>query len=79
MRLDPRHPEIYLAQEGYAYNDMRRYAEALEALKRAYQDDLDVHFALVETYSELGREQDARAEAAEIIRISPQFFWKSIS
>ena len=28
---------------------------------------------LIHSYSELGREQDARAEAAEVLRLSPAF------
>jgi adenylate cyclase len=73
IRLDPRHPENYLMQEGVAYNNMRRYAEAVDALKKAKQNNPWVHVHLVYTYSELGREQEARAEVAEVLRISPGF------
>jgi hypothetical protein len=52
---------------------MGRYAEAVEVLKRSDQDNPWVHVNLVYAYSELGREQDARAEAAEVRRISPGF------
>ena len=60
-------------QEGVAYNEMGRYAEAVDALKRSDQNNPWVHVNLVYAYSELGREQDARAEAAEVLRISPGF------
>jgi adenylate cyclase len=73
IRLDPRHPENYSLQEGVAYNRMGRYAEGVEALKRSDQNNPWVHVNLVYAYSELGREQDARAEAAEVRRISPGF------
>ena len=73
IRLDPRHPEKYSMPEGVAYNGMGRYAEAVEALKRSDQNNPWVHVNLVYAYSELGREQDARAEAAEVRRISPGF------
>jgi adenylate cyclase len=34
---------------------------------------LPVHLHLAAIYSKLGREEEARAEAAEILRISPKF------
>jgi adenylate cyclase len=73
IRLDPRHPENYSLQEGQAYIRMGRYAEAVEALKRSEQNNPWVHAHLVYAYSELGREQDARAEVAEVLRVSPRF------
>jgi len=73
IRLDPRHLEKYSMSEGVAYNGMGRYAEAVDALKRSDQNNPWVHVNLVYAYSELGREQDARAEAAEVLRISPHF------
>jgi len=73
IRLDPRHPEKYSLSEGVAYNGMGRYAEAVGALKTSDQSNPWVHVNLVYAYSELGREEDARAEAAEVLRISPGF------
>jgi adenylate cyclase len=73
IRLDPRHPENYSMQEGVAYNKMGRYAEAVEVLKRSDQNNPWVHAHLIHSYSELGQEQDARAEAADVLRISPRF------
>ena len=73
IRLDPRHPENYSMPEGVAYNRLGRYAEAVDALKRSDQNNPWVHVNLVYAYSELGREQDARAEAAEVLRLSPRF------
>ena len=73
IRLDPRHPESYSMQEGVAYNEMGRYAEAVEAFKRSEQNNPWVHANLIHSYSQLGREQDARAEAAEVLRLSPGF------
>ena len=78
IRLDPRHPENYSMQEGIAYNGMGRYAEAVEALKRSDQNNPWVHVHLILSYSELGREQDAQAEAAEVLRISPLFSLEEI-
>jgi len=72
-RLDPRHPEIGCNQEGAAYDTMGRYAEAVDALKSCEQNNPWPHVFLVFAYFELGREQDARAEAAEVLRLSPGF------
>jgi len=46
------------------------------ALKQALTynpHDFTAHFHLAAAYSELGREKEARAEAAGILRISPNF------
>jgi adenylate cyclase len=73
MRLDPRHREIYLMQEGLAYCWLGRFAEAVDALKKGQRNNPYIHMNLVWAYSELGREQEARAEAAEVMRLSPKF------
>ena len=73
IRFDPRHPENYSLWVGIAYNQMGRHTEAVDALKRSDQKNPWVHAELIHSYSELGREQDARAEAAEVLRLSPRF------
>jgi adenylate cyclase len=75
MRLDPRNQDLYLSELGYAYTYMGRYDEAIPRLKKlgAHYNNLFVHFYLAVDYFELGREQEARTEAAEILRINPQF------
>jgi TolB-like protein/DNA-binding winged helix-turn-helix (wHTH) protein len=73
MRLDPKHPERYSLYVGEAYISMGRYQEALDALKTAPVTNPSVHLSLIYTYTELGREQDARAEAAELLRLVPRF------
>jgi adenylate cyclase len=83
-RLDPRHPEIGCQQEGWAYNIMGRYAQAVEALKECEDTNISwqnsggpynpyTHVALVFAYSELGRQREAHDEAAEVQRVSPGF------
>jgi len=72
MRLDPNHPEIYLVQVGAAYNAMGRYREAADAFRRAQATIPVTHLGLAYAYLELGREQDARAEAAEVL-LAPKF------
>jgi adenylate cyclase len=76
MRLDPRKREIYLFYEGWSYSQMGRYEEAIPIVKRhltRFPNNSSAHALLVVDYTELGREGEARAEAAEILRISPQF------
>ncbi len=61
---------------GNAYDEMGRYAEAASQLKRtiaAYPNILVAHLAIIVAYVELGRDQNARIEAAEVMRISPHF------
>ena len=76
MRLDPRNHDRYLYIEGWSYTQMGRYEEAIPILKRnlaSYPNILPSHIYLAVDYIELGREPQARAEAAEILRISPNF------
>jgi adenylate cyclase len=73
IRLDPRHPEFYALQFGEAYNAMGRFTDAVNALIKDSPNDLYGHLGLVYAYSELGREKDAQAEAAEVLRVSPGF------
>jgi len=50
--------------------------EAVSALKRAIQlapDNIRAHYSLAATYIMMGREKEARAEAAEVLRINPKF------
>lgn len=76
MRLDPRHEDMYLSEYGFAYSVMGRYGEAISALKEslaAYPNNIGSRLILVFAYTEVGRNDDARAEAAEVLRLSPQF------
>jgi len=58
-----------------------RYEEAVSAYKKAIQcapNNMWPHIMLTATYSEMGREKEAQAEAAEVLRINPKFsldFW----
>ena len=38
-----------------------------------YPNRLDMHFMLAAVYSELGQAVEAQAEAAEVLRLNPQF------
>jgi tetratricopeptide (TPR) repeat protein len=76
MRLDPREPDLYALMEGRTYLLMGRYEEAIPVLKRflaRYSNLIPAHLFLIACYVELGRNEEARAEAAEVMRINPQF------
>ena len=75
MRLNPRafHYSFFL---GHAYYLTGRYEEAIAVLKgflTRTPDFLPAHVFLAAIYSELGREAEARAEGAEVLRLSPPF------
>ena len=75
MRLNPMYPAYYLWELGHAYFITGRYEEAIETLKRVLgrnSDFMPAHLLLAASYSEIGREEEARAEVAEIERLNPQ-------
>ena len=76
IRLNPRHPDVYLFNLAANYRVAGRYEEALALGKKfqARQPDyrpLPLHFAVC--YAELGRLKEAQAEAVEVLRINPHF------
>jgi adenylate cyclase len=76
MRLDPHYPAFFVSYLGHSYYWLRRYEEAIAAQKRALTmspDFLHAHAHLAAIYSELGRKEEAQAEAAEVLRISPNY------
>ncbi len=76
MRLNPHDPFFYLFSLGESYTLMGRYEEGIQTLKRALIRNPDfepAHINLAVIFSELGREEEARAELSEALRISPDF------
>jgi len=74
--LDPAGADFYAYQLGTSYVQRGRYGEAIPILKRhlsASPNSLVGLVALVMAYTELGRDREARAGAAEIMRISPHY------
>ncbi len=68
--------DIHLGSVGTAYAVAGRYAEAIAPLQRylsRYPNMLPSHLMLAVVYSELGQAAEARAEAAEVLRLNPQF------
>jgi adenylate cyclase len=76
LRLKPAVADGHLASIGTAYAVARHYAEARAPLQRylsRFPNILPVHLMLAVVYSELGQAAEARAEAAEVLRLNPQF------
>jgi adenylate cyclase len=76
LRLDPHSPVTYQTTLGWAYLMTRRYDEAIATQKKVLshnRNSMDAHLILTISYSELGREEEARVEAAEVLRISPTY------
>jgi TolB-like protein/predicted Zn-dependent protease len=76
QQLNPKPSSLYFLSLGQAYYLLGRTAEAIEPLQRVlsvYPHRIDTHLLLAAAYSELGKEAEARAEAAEVLRLNPQF------
>jgi adenylate cyclase len=75
-RLDPFHPPQLLAALGHAHYLLRRYAEAVpplcECASRAPKLRI-VPLWLAATHAQLGHLNQARAKAAEVLRMEPNF------
>jgi adenylate cyclase len=80
MRLNPHYPERYLFVLGEASRWIRS-EEAIAAYKRVLAHNpttLVAQLLLIRTYVEAGREEEARAEAAEVLKRDPHFSLESI-
>ncbi len=76
IRLDPFPSSIGLRNLGGAYANVGRYEEAVKQLKKALElspNDLFTHLTLAVIYVKLGRDEEAKVEATEVLRIHPKF------
>jgi TolB-like protein/Tfp pilus assembly protein PilF len=76
IRLNPIPPNIYLYSLGLAYASMGQYEEGIVWCEKAVRQEPDSLFArimmtVVYSYSE--RDEEARVEAAEVLRLNPKF------
>ncbi len=79
-RLDPHYRVGWEQARGKAYVVMGRYADAIPIFKAFFvlqPNGVWEHVWLAIAYSELGRDQEARGEAAELLRITPKFSLKA--
>ena len=76
IRLDPVGSTTLYTAFGNALRMTGRFEEAVSAGKKALQfapDSIQAHMLLTVTYSLMGREDEARIEAAEVLRINQKF------
>ena len=76
IRLNPFAPAVFFNNLAVAYRDAAQYEKAIEECKKALQREPNTQFPYIHmaiSYLRLGREEEARAAAAEILRINPKF------
>jgi len=70
VRLDPFHPDWYMASLGFAYYVARDYERAIAAMEVASDGFCDTRAYLAAAYAQIGDAASARQHAAEFIRHS---------
>jgi adenylate cyclase len=76
LRLKSTIVDTHLDSVGAAYAVAGRYEEAIAPLKQylsRYPNILPAHLTLAAVYSELGHAAEAQKEAAEVLRLNPNF------
>ncbi len=76
IRLNPNAASDTFVFLGHALRNAGRFEEAISAYKKGIHRAPDIifaHIGLGTTYSLMGREKEARAEAEEVLRINPKF------
>jgi adenylate cyclase len=76
IRLNPLGPAPLYVNFGHALRDLGRLEEAVSAYKKAVErapNFTAAHAMLAAVYMMMGREAEARAAAAEVLRINPRY------
>jgi len=76
IRLNPLPSASMLNFLAVAYRDSGQYEKAIEASKKALQREPTYQFPYIHmtiSYIRLGREEEARAAAAELLKVNPKF------
>ena len=76
IRLNPLPPAYYFAYLGAAYRVSGQYEESVSAYKKCIYKQptfLFGHLGLAASYALLGKNEEAHAEAAEVLKIDPEF------
>jgi adenylate cyclase len=76
MRLDPFYPPRVLHVSGFARYMLKQYSECLlleQACAARSPNAWAPHTVLAAAFAQLGRMDEARAEAAEVLRIEPKY------
>jgi len=82
IRLNPKPPNLYLRIYAEALREAGRYEEAIFQLKKAIErkpGDIFSNIFLTAAYGMAGREKEARAAAAEVLKINPKFSLESFA
>jgi adenylate cyclase len=82
IRLDPWGSGLYMGEVGWAYVAMRKYPDAITALKQHlvnFPNSGLAHLSLAIAYSETGQKDLARREVAEARRINPNLSVRTLS
>jgi tetratricopeptide (TPR) repeat protein len=80
IRLNPYGPTSYFLNLGTSFRMMGQYQEAITQYKKALRiapNNIIAHLALAATYSLLGQDKEAHAEAEEVLKINPKFSLES--
>jgi adenylate cyclase len=81
LRLSPVpvHSQV-LGMLAISYSSLGQHEEAIATYKKVLQiygpDHMMAHIGLAVTYAGMGREIEARAEGAEVLRVDPKFSWE---
>jgi adenylate cyclase len=76
IRLNPIPPAYYFVYLGITYRGSGQYEESVSEYKKAIYKQptlLFAHIGLAASYVHLGQEEEAHAEAAEVLKIDPEF------
>ncbi len=76
IRLNPNASTITFVNLGHAFRNAGRFEEAVSAYRKGIQrapNYIIAHIGLGTTFSLMGRDNEARAEAKEVLRINPKF------
>jgi tetratricopeptide (TPR) repeat protein len=76
MRLNPFPPSFYYLNCGHTYRMTGRFQEAIAMYKKSIQltpNSAPAYWSLAATFGLMGREEEARAVAGELLRINPKF------
>ncbi len=76
MRLSPLYSAWYLAVQAHAYRLTGRYQEAVACYRDSIErnpDHIGPHIGLAACYAKMGQDEEARAQAVEVLRINSTF------
>ena len=82
VRLDPFHPPNYLERLADAYAGVGNYIQCVEVAERGVALDpnfVGLHGSLALCYAALGRDEEAKAATAEMLRTNPRFTLKAFA